>query len=366
MIRSFLPVGQGAFYVEQFDDGTNVIYDCGSTTDVNIVNKEIKYFFESGQPIKYMFISHFHEDHINGLKYLFHHCKVENIYIPYVKPKDKLLLHIANLIENGARDSFVHDFIENPEQVITTLSARYDRITPNIFYVVPLGSEEAATPALVQNIHRSGQHVSIKEYDWIYVPFNFDEGIRSDKFMEQLRLQGISHSVLENNLKFSNYWFSQLDKLKNAYRKIPGGLNVNSLVVYSGPAMDYEKIVCYPTPAPCYGPYGYCCHNYLPVGCLYTGDYNASGAKEWEELRNSFNSYWDSIGLIQIPHHGSKHNFNCEFSKNNSAFIISSGFSNKYRHPHTQVLKEIINNKIPLFWVTEQRGSITMFNIDMR
>lgn len=30
MVRSFLPVGQGAFYTEQFDDGTTVIYDCGS------------------------------------------------------------------------------------------------------------------------------------------------------------------------------------------------------------------------------------------------------------------------------------------------------------------------------------------------
>lgn len=38
MLRSFLPVGQGAFYLERFEtnDGRiNVVYDCGSLTEVN-------------------------------------------------------------------------------------------------------------------------------------------------------------------------------------------------------------------------------------------------------------------------------------------------------------------------------------------
>lgn len=40
MLRSFLPVGQGAFYFERFEydkDRINIIYDCGSLTDVSIV-----------------------------------------------------------------------------------------------------------------------------------------------------------------------------------------------------------------------------------------------------------------------------------------------------------------------------------------
>lgn len=42
MFRSFLPVGQGAFYVERFFDANeqskyNVVYDCGSSTSLNIV-----------------------------------------------------------------------------------------------------------------------------------------------------------------------------------------------------------------------------------------------------------------------------------------------------------------------------------------
>lgn len=41
MLRSFLAVGQGAFYCECFnsgkiDDNINIIYDCGSLTDIKI------------------------------------------------------------------------------------------------------------------------------------------------------------------------------------------------------------------------------------------------------------------------------------------------------------------------------------------
>ena len=47
MRRSFLPVGQGAFYLEQFDKrtfGTDavIIYDCGSLTSVDRVKEQIE------------------------------------------------------------------------------------------------------------------------------------------------------------------------------------------------------------------------------------------------------------------------------------------------------------------------------------
>lgn len=48
MIRKFLPVGQGAFYYEHFGECEtstgkviNVVYDCGSSTDVKIVEQII-------------------------------------------------------------------------------------------------------------------------------------------------------------------------------------------------------------------------------------------------------------------------------------------------------------------------------------
>lgn len=54
MLRSFLPVGQGAFYREVFNlkDGRHtIIYDCGSLTAKSIVEQQIKDEFEEGEVI---------------------------------------------------------------------------------------------------------------------------------------------------------------------------------------------------------------------------------------------------------------------------------------------------------------------------
>ena len=84
MIRSFLPVGQGAFYCECFDLRNeyrlNVIYDCGSATSVKFVEQAIKNNFTKGETIHAVFISHLDEDHINGIPYLLRYCRVEKIF----------------------------------------------------------------------------------------------------------------------------------------------------------------------------------------------------------------------------------------------------------------------------------------------
>lgn len=73
MIRKFLPVGQGAFYYEHFGECEtstgkviNVVYDCGSSTDVKIVEQQIERNFSRKEKINALVISHLHEDHING------------------------------------------------------------------------------------------------------------------------------------------------------------------------------------------------------------------------------------------------------------------------------------------------------------
>lgn len=86
MIRSFLPVGQGAFYCERFrdlleDKSINMVYDCGSSNGKVVIEREIAKSFRKGETIHALFISHFHDDHINGIPFLMKHCNVENIYI---------------------------------------------------------------------------------------------------------------------------------------------------------------------------------------------------------------------------------------------------------------------------------------------
>ena len=80
--RIFHPVGHGAFFSEhiicRYKDKTffNVVYDCGSMSKTRI-KKEIDNTYEllEDNHINLLFISHFDDDHINGLSILCKSCK---------------------------------------------------------------------------------------------------------------------------------------------------------------------------------------------------------------------------------------------------------------------------------------------------
>lgn len=75
--------------------------------------------------------------------------------------------------------------------------------------------------------------------------------------------------------------------------------------------------------------------------------------------------YWDSIGCVQVPHHGSKHNFNPKLLEFRCIYVISAGFSNRYRHPHESVVKQFLFNHVMPYIVTEKDESelVTFVNL---
>ena len=102
-------------------------------------------------------------------------------------------------------------------------------------------------------------------------------------------------------------------------------------------------------------PYSY------PSGCLYTGDYDASGMRKWKDLKHVYNDYWHYIGCLQIPHHGSHNNYNHEFCDCFSHIIISAGVNNKYGHPDADVVKDLLMNCRNIHLVTEKKWSQVSF-----
>ena len=189
-IRKLLPVGHGAFFVERIEvDNVRVltaVYDCGDSNGGLLVKQYAEQEF--GNPnghveyIDLLFISHFDNDHINGLE--------------YIKPFLKTTTHV-----------FIPFYYTNLQSI-------YDsNKRTGIEYVVNTLGEVSIQPTLVQyregyelgqlididevrqdnkrGVIGNGQSI-IKKYNgrpiWKYVPFNiFNEQKLYTDFVNQVR-----------------------------------------------------------------------------------------------------------------------------------------------------------------------------------
>ena len=69
--------------------------------------------------------------------------------------------------------------------------------------------------------------------------------------------------------------------------------------------------------------YGYIHCYYKKSGCLFMGDYDASGKEKWKQLEEAYEPYLKYIGCVQIPHHGSRRSFNSKLLNIDAEFVIS-------------------------------------------
>lgn len=371
MVRSFLPVGQGAFYHECFKqkdmhDNINIVYDCGSSTDVRIVEREIRNSFQTGETIDALFISHLHEDHVNGIPYLLKYCNVKRIYFPLINFKNRNFMEVYYYVNNI--DGFTFDFFRNPNEAIGNLSLEN---RPMLIGIDEARGQSASSGIEQEDMRyqRSGDNVFetiMLERDmyhtaygnWLYIPFNFRQTDRVQTLLQNLRIQ-FQKEIMGDELV--RLWVGNSpgdrDKIKQAYASVPGGFNVNSMTLFSGETnhnFHQYKINCHNCCS---------CWRSRPSGCLYTGDYDASGSMKWKELINDYYSCWEHIGCVQVPHHGSKHNFNPDFLKLDAYFIISAGYANKYHHPHASVMRAFLLQGIMPHIVTEHAGNAAYFAI---
>ncbi len=365
--RTILPVGQGGFCVETFrlERDYHVIYDCGSLTDVNIVKQHIRNYFVQGEKIDAVFISHLDNDHINGLPYLLKYCDVKRIYFPIITSGVKTFLKIQNLLNPQFLTSFAGQFIFNPMQAIRNINksdVQLFQIQENENEPDITDSNQIRTIPPGQNL--KGQIFANSQLDWEFVPFNFRQVSRIKQFQKNLETMFpdyiFSGRLTEYDVE--KLYKQNSKKVKEAYEKVPGKLNVNSLTLFSG-SRDYNHLV----DISCYWCNFYCSCCYYDgnnkSGCLYTGDYDVKGKQKWEDLKTAYNKYWDYVGCIQIPHHGSKHNYNTKLTDWDAFYFICVGSKNTYQHPHSSVMRDLmLKNKIYAN-VNEHIGSRLMFRI---
>lgn len=375
MLRSFLPVGQGAFYCEQFTyrpdrEKVNIIYDCGSSTNVKLVERQIKNNFVKGEVIHALFISHLDDDHTNGIPFLLKYCKVKNMFFPLLTGTDKKYLYLQHIVAGGSTDSFAMRFLENPRRVFERFYIEY---TPMLHPVVV--SEQD-----IQQMDRgldaipvySGTNVAstifanaLEDYKmyqrWCYIPHNFRQPERLRQLQYELNM-GFGKKM--DNEDMHEKWLNGTDEdrrnIKKAYQAVKGSLNTNSMTLYSGSKDPACRQFIATNRCRCK-----CLCDGKAAGCLYMGDYDASGVKKWNDLYDAYEDHWRQIGCVQVPHHGSSHNYNTELAELNAYYVMSAGRSNRYHHPHSLVIKDLLFHERHPYIVTENQASAFQLRVNI-
>lgn len=365
IIRTFHPVGQGAFYSERHEN-FNVVYDCG-TEYKNRVNKSIKRTvetaFSKNDEIDILFISHFDYDHVGHISTLKSSVKeIKKVVLPLLHDETKRLLSFFYK-ELGATD--VATLIANPQEffgnetTIVEVELSENGQTPIDDNLEPIDIDYLNTKIK----SGSGIKKTFSDYSWVYIPYNHDYKTRNSDLKTKLTKAGFDVSKMKSDENYAlNQAVNERPKLKKIYDSLDGKINENSMVVYSG-VIDKSKHnfevyslfhnLC------CMDDYFY--HRFWRrhfdedrVSCIYTGDTDLNIVK----IKSIFKNYWENVGLIQIPHHGDAKSFNADILDFPKLCPISVGKNNSYGHPSDKVVIDILSHDCCPIFITEDKNSI--------
>ena len=357
--RFFHPVGQGAFYSERHEyqgSTLNIVYDCG-TEYMNRRKKGIRgvvtQSFRKQDVIHILFISHFDYDHISLIELLKNTVnRIERVVIPFLNKKETIFL--ANVYK-ALGEARLAELVSDPE----TFFGEGTHVI-QVQLSTEEGHGEKATIRLSESTPKeipSGTPLSLENYgDWVFVPYNHLNEERGKDFRDKLQEVGIDVGKLEN----PGYVLDKdrCQKIKGCYKKIDGGINQNSMFLYSGPSKG-EGVSIYFWVGGISWYHNHHCgclyDHYFDsdrVACLYTGD----GDLNKVDVGAVYKKYWEFIGTIQIPHHGSLPSFNFERNILEAEYLlcpISVGKNNSYGHPSQSVISQILFYRCCPILVTE-------------
>lgn len=422
MTRTFYPVGQGAFYSEEFKDPNGVVvfravYDCGSLRWCKLqpkrdgsklsraeIERRVENAFTDDDVIDILFISHLDDDHVN----LISHLKpfnmrnhIRRVVLPLLDTNERFMLTGYYLLSNWLRNNKERSdalkcFIIDPEN--------YFESCEKIVFVQPYGSDgvsanEKETSVSIDDLPDSivsfteittGKKVSrggeLALDNWVFVPYNH----QPERFAELKKLLDDAFRTMKPKfsvamLKDVGFVTKNLKVLRRCYKKLKDGINRNSMALYSGPvdrtdawsATDVEGsdgrwIGCYLRQMPercleCGATLELPFISGAPTtflnrpGCLYTGDISLNDA----QLTMHYGRYDKCIGTVQLPHHGSQDSFgDGDLPIAGRVCVATYGECNIFGHPALRVKRDIAEKDG--FWVDVTELEESQFKVEYK
>ncbi len=373
--RTFHAVGQGAFYSEELrhDDGERLfrmVYDCGSST-LKDKKMQIKATADlrNDTDVDLLIVSHFHQDHINGIPAL----NPKRVLIPYLSPDVAIYLMVQAQQDHTEFDL---GMALHPEQVFP--HAQIIRVIPENAepprgeHLTALNIDLSTPPVPAVFNLPSNATISIKPQGfcaniWEYIAYNPN----MEKYAKEFRKAINDEHLVWDSLQYGQYFKAHLEEITQAYNPRKKQ-NRHSLAVYSGPCEILDTHFRRPylnRPCMSAGFLEYCYHsrNYLypfAASALYFGD--ATITRNW--LPNFYKEIkeqrLEKVAFIQIPHHGSFYSRGDQIIKlsphhclRGRLGIISHGSKNS-RHPSSRLINALCDEETPVISVTENPDTV--------
>lgn len=371
--RTLHPIGQGAFYTEKFEyDGQqcNVVFDCGGRA-LSVIEERVKKYCNrlsreqkvEKPTIDAVFISHFHNDHVNGLETLLNKAEVKCIFLPLLDDSE---VYALSLSLSEKFNKFLYRLVK---LTVNKEDLEWDRNSDKKIKIVRIrkagdtegnGNEEYDLDSDDSRTEiPSGTLIKPNKFTpWIFKTFNFENAGREDtkRLVETLKKKGYEPSFEKLIEECKNK--KKQKEISYCYKKVLGEeeLNANSMVTYSGPKDEginvSHRFTLLSRPLAWRN---LCCHkvwNGKLAGCMYFGDYEAKDKCKWKQYEDSFKSLIPLLHVQQVPHHGSKYNYNVRLNiPKKKLNFISAGKASSF--PHSETKDELNKSKAPWIHIHE-------------
>lgn len=355
----FDTVGQGLFYWGILNDNDrqfSFVYDCGSTSKTRIDERveNFKEILGCCQELDMLVISHFDEDHMNGISELLIDTKVKNVFIPYYYLDDYLLFvcfiygygiaaNIGNIILVPPTDT-IENNIEGDIENIDNNDLGLDRRNgiPDNLKVDNI------------NIFKANKIKFQLKKIWEFKFYNVELKPKDYDGIESEIKKKLDDSSLEEFIKKPSSK-KELQAIYKKYIKIHRNnseQNQSSLCLYHGSRDNLRLLMRCRCVCGFYWLYPYKSRfcELMSNGTILTGDISLVDSisdKEklyYESFIQCFEKYLEKTGVFQIPHHGSKNTWNKQILEDfpNSIFVNSAN-ENNHNHPDRIVLCDILN-----------------------